>query len=256
MSLKCIVCGQKFIKVYGKQLCCSKKCSRVWRDISIRIKGTLKTSVNFERREAALKTFKCCVCGGQSQREESRVVIKYCSDKCNQKHYQQKIAANGKQAEYNRRKKTSPHWKIQHLLRLRFYLVLKVQNARKTNSAVVLLGCSIPQFKTYMEQFFESGMTWENWGKVWHLDHVFPVSWFDLNQPEQVGACFHYTNFQPLFVADNLKKSNRFAGGAYDRLSSQPNANGRRNFDPFQNQLLAARNSELAEEVYATIPRA
>ena len=77
----------------------------------------------------------------------------------------------------------------------------------KTGSAVRDLGCTIEEFKKYIESKFQSGMTWENYGKGgWHLDHIIPVSSFDLSDPAQFRECWHYTNYQPLWAADNLSK--------------------------------------------------
>jgi hypothetical protein len=45
--------------------------------------------------------------------------------------------------------------------------------------------------------------------KCWKVDHIIPVSSFDLSDPEQVKVCFHYTNLQPLFVEENQAKSNK-----------------------------------------------
>lgn len=55
---------------------------------------------------------------------------------------------------------------------------------------------------------FEPGMTWENYGTEWHVDHIVPCSYFDLTDPEQQRICFNYRNLQPLWAKDNLEKSN------------------------------------------------
>ena len=49
-------------------------------------------------------------------------------------------------------------------------------------------------------------MTWDNYGK-WHVDHIIPVSRFDLTDPEQQKICFHFTNLQPLWGGENIGKS-------------------------------------------------
>lgn len=72
-----------------------------------------------------------------------------------------------------------------------------------------LLGCSSEYLKRYLEELFSEGMTWENYGE-WHIDHIRPCSSFDLTDPEQQRACFHYTNLQPLWAKDNLKKNNKY----------------------------------------------
>jgi hypothetical protein len=75
----------------------------------------------------------------------------------------------------------------------------------KAGMAVKMLGCSIENFRQYLEKKFLEGMSWENYGK-WHIDHIIPCSFFDLTKPENQEKCFHYTNQQPLWAIDNLKK--------------------------------------------------
>jgi len=50
-------------------------------------------------------------------------------------------------------------------------------------------------------------MNWENQGTYWHMDHIIPIS--SAQTDEDVYRLNHYTNFQPLYWEDNLKKSNK-----------------------------------------------
>jgi Prasinovirus endonuclease VII len=77
----------------------------------------------------------------------------------------------------------------------------------KSASSQVLLGCSIAEYKTYIESLFVDGMTWEALlkGEI-HLDHKIPCCSFDLTDPAQQRECFHYLNTQPLWAEDNHQK--------------------------------------------------
>lgn len=86
------------------------------------------------------------------------------------------------------------------------YQSLKNNGYSKKTRAYKILGCSFEEFKTYIEIQFTKGMTWENKGK-WHLDHIIPIS--SAKTEEEVIRLNHYTNFQPLWVKDNLSKSNK-----------------------------------------------
>jgi hypothetical protein len=66
-------------------------------------------------------------------------------------------------------------------------------------------------FLKYLESKFQSGMTWENYGKNgWHIDHIRPLSSFNLIDDKQLKLACHYTNLQPLWAKDNLVKSNKW----------------------------------------------
>lgn len=83
----------------------------------------------------------------------------------------------------------------------------------KPASALELLGCTIPEFRRYIEAKFLPGMTWDNWTTDgWHIDHIRPLASFDLTDPAHVAAACHYTNLQPLWAVDNLRKGDTWAG--------------------------------------------
>lgn len=105
------------------------------------------------------------------------------------------------------RRHSDIQYKLSKLLRKR--LNSAVKNKAKSGSAVSDLGCSIKEFKIYLESKFQPGMTWENWSLTgWHIDHVVPISKFDLTDKKQLLKACHYTNLQPLWAKDNITKSN------------------------------------------------
>lgn len=104
------------------------------------------------------------------------------------------------------KRRTDPHFRIRNALYSRMYYAAKNQGASKSNKMVVLLGCSIFYFRSHLEKQFRDGMTWENHGPVWHIDHKKPCSKFNLVDPEQQKECFHFSNLQPLLAKENLSK--------------------------------------------------
>lgn len=104
--------------------------------------------------------------------------------------------------------KTNVQFKLSRILRNRLRSALK--DNQKSGNAVRDLGCSIDEFKSYIESKFQSGMSWDNYGLYgWHLDHIKPLSSFDLTDRKQMLEACHYTNLQPLWAKDNLIKSDK-----------------------------------------------
>jgi hypothetical protein len=77
---------------------------------------------------------------------------------------------------------------------------------KKNPKTEIILGCTIEEFRSYIEMKFDKKMTFENYGK-WHLDHIIPIS--IAKTEEEIIKLNHYTNFQPLWAIDNLKKGNK-----------------------------------------------
>jgi len=107
---------------------------------------------------------------------------------------------------YCRKKfKTDINYKLRASLRNRLHSAI-IGN-QKAGSAVRDLGCSIDELKKYIESKWLPGMSWDNWTLAgWHIDHITPLSWFDLTNRDQLLIAVHYTNLQPLWWDDNLRK--------------------------------------------------
>ena len=101
---------------------------------------------------------------------------------------------------------TNINFKLTTLLRRRLNHAIKDQP--KVGSAVRDLGCSVEQLRQYLESKFQSGMSWANYGpRGWHIDHIRPLALFDLSDRKEFLQACHYSNLQPLWATDNLKKN-------------------------------------------------
>jgi len=99
-----------------------------------------------------------------------------------------------------------PAFKIKMTLSRRMRGLIKKNGTR----TVDLIGCSIDDLKKHLEAKFTDGMNWENYGRNgWHIDHIRPCAGFDLTKKKQQKICFHYTNLQPLWEADNIRKGDK-----------------------------------------------
>jgi hypothetical protein len=108
---------------------------------------------------------------------------------------------------WENKNKNNPLHKIKRNLRRRVHHAIK--DNYKSAATFELIGCSAEQFKIYLESLFLENMSWDNYGSEWHIDHIIPCCNFDLSKEEEQRKCFHYTNQQPLWVKDNLKKAKR-----------------------------------------------
>jgi hypothetical protein len=149
-----------------------------------------------------------------NKKEVSEYKIKYYIknkeyiSKCIKKNYQ----AN--KNKINRAKIERGHTDINYKIavNLRKRLNTAIKNKKKVGSAVNDIGCSIEFLKQYLASKFypnketKEMMTWENYGKPWHIDHIIPLSSFNLVDKEQFLKACHYTNLQPMWAKENLSK--------------------------------------------------
>ena len=107
-------------------------------------------------------------------------------------------------AKIKQRRHTCVMFRLMSNVRRRLNHVFRGKNRSKRT--VELLGTSIDNTFRHLESLFQPGMTWDNYGK-WHVDHIYPLS-LAKNTQELENLC-HFSNLQPLWAKDNLKKSNK-----------------------------------------------
>tara|TARA_B110000503_G_C7114074_1_gene399488 strand:- start:348 stop:1163 length:816 start_codon:yes stop_codon:yes gene_type:complete len=113
---------------------------------------------------------------------------------------------------YKKRKMaTDISFRIRVNLYKRLYTALNRTN-KKSASTVELLGCNVKFLKSYLESKFLPTMTWDNYGTLWHIDHIIPCASFDLSDSKQQNRCFHYSNLQPLFALTTIINGVEYIG--------------------------------------------
>jgi len=97
---------------------------------------------------------------------------------------------------------------LNHIVSSRIRKSLKFE---KDDNSIQYLGCDIKTFKFHIENKFDIGMSWDNYGSEWHIDHIIPIMY---NKPELIDIIerLHYLNTQPLWAEINISKGNRYIG--------------------------------------------
>lgn len=109
---------------------------------------------------------------------------------------------------YNSNKwRTELQYRMTVIIRGRLNIALRRRKSKRSGSAIRDLGCSVLDFRQYIESQFYGDMSWDNWGAEWQLDHRMPLSSFDLSDREQFLAACHFSNYQPLSIADHKRKT-------------------------------------------------
>jgi uncharacterized protein YbcC (UPF0753/DUF2309 family) len=137
----------------------------------------------------------------------------YCNNRDSKLEYQKEYVASNKdrvseyKIEYQRnRRKTDPMFKLKHTISNSIRKSLKVKGVSKSKKTIDILGCDIEFLKLYLESLFSGEMSWENYGIIWDIDHIIPLS-SAITQDDLIRLN-HYTNLQPLdsFINRNIKR--------------------------------------------------
>ena len=220
----CKTCNKEFKPITYKNIFCSKSCSR--KDYNIRRRKILSYNI--------YKNKNCKACNKEFKPISQNNI--FCSKSCRRKDYLQSPEAHQKQLasvrkwkENNReknlkinrisRKKMMPKWRKNKKLvdpsyhiseTIRSYISRSIKGKiKKKKRTEEIVGIDFKDLVGYLEKKFKPGMTLSNYGK-WHIDHIKPVAKFDLTISGELEKCFHYTNLQPLWAVDNLKKGKKF----------------------------------------------
>jgi len=106
------------------------------------------------------------------------------------------------------KRKIDPLFKLSGNMRKRINSFVKLTKFTKKTKTFDLIGCDPIFLKEYLENKFTDDMTWDNYGFYgWHIDHIIPLS--SSKTEEEVYKLCHYTNLQPLWAIDNLKKGSK-----------------------------------------------
>lgn len=222
-------CGRDSMCIF-----CRKKNRRErYKDINVKKREIYTNSVwqskNKERIEAFQKKYQEKISKQKAEARKKRelekqnITHKKCS-KCNNikeiinfykdrntyrhncKDCQNKQTREGTKKYIKERTQTDPIFKMKANIRCLIRDSMKRQGYTKRSKTHKILGCDFDIFKKHIERQFTKGMTWENHGE-WHYDHIIPMA--SAKTEEEVIKLNHYTNFQPLWAEDNLRKSDK-----------------------------------------------
>jgi hypothetical protein len=112
-----------------------------------------------------------------------------------------------------RRAENDPEFKLYNLLSNRMRSAINRSTGSKSHTTFILIGCTPAFLRTYLESQFKRGMSWENYGSSWEIDHIIPCDKWNLLDPEEQLRCFHFSNLQPLTRKKNRQKAAAITDG-------------------------------------------
>jgi len=232
--MDCTKCHQQKELAKGKKWC--KDCKNLYeknrrRNLSsykkseLRFHSKLLYENNKNKVEVVIlddnKTKKCSICNIEKPQTSFfiakckgniRAMCKDCSSIKRKEYYKNnkdKVIKQTNNYKIEKMKK-DPLFKLERMLRCRIYHAFKAQGHQKNNRTWKYLDCSANFFQSWIKYQLYDGMTFENYGAYWHIDHVKPCTLYNLSNVEEVKECFCWKNLRPLRADKNKKKSGKF----------------------------------------------
>lgn len=149
----------------------------------------------------------------QRSRPDEKKRRSNCSDEKKQRdriRRQDELYKQRRREYFKRKYKEDKQFQLKKQLEAQFHSLLNKND--ETVKSINLLGCTIPEFKLYIQSKFISYMTFENYGEVWEFDHIIPFCDFDLTNEEEVKRCMHYLNLRPMFRTTRVIDGVTFTG--------------------------------------------
>jgi len=94
-------------------------------------------------------------------------------------------------------------------IRSRVMMSMIRRNTIKTSRTFELIGCTGAELAAHIEKQFKRGMSWENYGSKWHVDHITPLSYFDMSNPDDQRRAWNWQNLRPLWALQNITEGNK-----------------------------------------------
>jgi len=190
---------KEFDKFVNKKNFC-KECKNL-RQRQIRLEKN-KIKLDLTEKEIGKDNKKCSYC--DKVFHKSYFKCKKCLD-CRRSHQNEYTKKDFVKERKRIKRQTNITCKFKHLQsnRIRSSLIYK---SKKT---IEYLGCNAEQYFDWLSYSFIDGLCFENHGKEWHIDHVIPLSQFNLENEEEQLIAFNWRNTMPLSCQENLKKNNK-----------------------------------------------
>jgi len=136
------------------------------------------------------------------------------------KKYYENLEEMRKRARDFMKKKRSQDngFKIKQNISRRIRHLLTKSNSIKKDSTIEYVGCTTEELKEYIESLMTNKMKWDNYGKIWEIDHIMPCSSIDHTDQQQVKRCWHYTNLRPITIYQNRSKHAKITDPQYKLL--------------------------------------
>jgi hypothetical protein len=137
----------------------------------------------------------------EKEAERRRKYAEENRDKLNEYHRNWKLKQRTDDVNYKLKENTSR--------RIRYELNTLLKG-KKTKRTYEYIGCSIEELKTYIANKLSGEMTWENYGSLWHIDHIIPCAAWNLQDDFENQCCWNYRNLQPLLSHENQSKRDKY----------------------------------------------